>query len=355
MSSIPPTVIILGAGLCGLTAAYRLHQAGISFHILEARKRTGGRIHTVYNKQGTPIEMGATWLGKKHTAINALLQELELGIVEQHLGQHAIYEPLSTSPAQLVQLPTNEEPSYRIAGTSTKLIKTITANLPADRIQLEQAVKEISFADGIFTLQTATSSFQADTVISTLPPRLLMQTVQCTPSWPEALSQIANNTHTWMGESIKIGFSYPTPFWRKKGLSGTLFSNVGPVSEMYDHSDDEQGFFALKGFLNSAYHSLSKAERCELVLRQLRKYYGKLADQYLSYEENVWRRENYTFTDYSQAVLPHQNNGHSIYKAPLFEGRFFLGGAETASQFPGYMDGAVARANEIAQEIIHFQ
>ena len=39
-------VTIIGAGLTGLLLAYRLQQHGISFTIVEARDRIGGRIHT---------------------------------------------------------------------------------------------------------------------------------------------------------------------------------------------------------------------------------------------------------------------------------------------------------------------
>ncbi|MGH1438371.1 MAG: flavin monoamine oxidase family protein [Lewinella sp.] len=345
-------VLIIGAGLSGLTTAYRLQQANIPFAILEARDRIGGRILTVRNETGTPIEMGATWLGKKHTAINALLAELGIEITEQYMGKQAIYEALSTSPPQLVQLPPNNAPSYRIVGTSTSLIEALAKRLSKDAICLSQVVQKIEKIDDGFTVHTQDTTFRANAIVSTLPPRLLMQTVECAPSWPEALRTIANQTHTWMGESIKVGFSYPTPFWRAKGLSGTLFSNVGPVGEMYDHSDDGQGYYALKGFLNGVYHSLTKAERCELVLQQLRKYYGNQVDQYTTYEEGVWRLEPYTFTDYDQSLLPHQNNGHAIFRQPLFGERFFIGGAETASEFPGYMDGAVRRGEEIAVAII---
>lgn len=350
MSSSP--VIIIGAGLSGLTAAYRLQQAAVPFLVLEARDRMGGRILTVRNETGTPIEMGATWLGKKHTAINALLAELGIGITEQHMGKQAIYEALSTSPPQLVQLPPNNDPSYRIVGTSTALIDALMKQIPLANIRLQQVVKGIEKTDDGFLVHTQDEVSTAAAIVSTLPPRLLMQTIKCTPAWPEPLQTIANQTHTWMGESIKVGFSYPTPFWRAEGLSGTLFSNVGPVGEMYDHSDDDQGYYALKGFLNGVYHALTKAERCELVLQQLRKYYGEQADQYTTYEEGVWRQEPYTFTDYDQSLLPHQNNGHAIFRQPFFGGHFFIGGAETASEFPGYMDGAVRRGEEIATAII---
>jgi len=349
MSSSP--VIIIGAGLSGLTTAYRLQQANIPFIILEARDRLGGRILTVRNETGTPIEMGATWLGKKHAAVNALLKELGVGISEQIMGEQAIYEALSTSPPQRVQLPPNNDPSYRIVGTSTAVIEALVGQLPAASIHLQQVVQSIEKTGDGLLVHTQDATFTGSALVSTLPPRLLMQTVECIPAWPEDLRAIANQTHTWMGESIKVGFTYPAPFWRAKGLSGTLFSNVGPVGEMYDHSDDARGYYALKGFLNGAYHPLTKAERCELVLQQLRKYYGEQADQYTTYEEGVWRHEPYTFTDYDQSLLPHQNNGHPIFRQPLFGGRFFIGGAETASTFPGYMDGAVRRGEEIARAI----
>ena len=40
-------VVILGAGIAGLTAAYRLSKAGYQCTILEARARAGGRVWTV--------------------------------------------------------------------------------------------------------------------------------------------------------------------------------------------------------------------------------------------------------------------------------------------------------------------
>jgi len=41
-----PQVLIIGAGLAGLSCAWHLHQAGVSFQILEASSSVGGRVQT---------------------------------------------------------------------------------------------------------------------------------------------------------------------------------------------------------------------------------------------------------------------------------------------------------------------
>jgi monoamine oxidase len=48
-------VVVLGAGIAGLTAAYELEQAGFQVTLLEARERVGGRAWTV--RDGDKIEM----------------------------------------------------------------------------------------------------------------------------------------------------------------------------------------------------------------------------------------------------------------------------------------------------------
>lgn len=52
-------VIVIGAGMAGLTAARDLARAGLRVAVLEARQRLGGRIHTVRDFCGAPLEAGA--------------------------------------------------------------------------------------------------------------------------------------------------------------------------------------------------------------------------------------------------------------------------------------------------------
>eukprot|EP01060_Flectonema_neradi_P007012 TRINITY_DN14847_c0_g1_i1.p1 TRINITY_DN14847_c0_g1~~TRINITY_DN14847_c0_g1_i1.p1 ORF type:complete len:536 (+),score=99.16 TRINITY_DN14847_c0_g1_i1:34-1641(+) len=56
-------ILIIGAGMSGLSAGRELEQHGYRVHILEARDRIGGRIHT--NRElGYPIELGAAFIHK---------------------------------------------------------------------------------------------------------------------------------------------------------------------------------------------------------------------------------------------------------------------------------------------------
>jgi monoamine oxidase len=345
-------IIIIGAGLTGLTLASELNRLNIPCIVLEARDRIGGRILTKNDGVHPPMEMGATWLGKKHSALIDLLAKLDVGIFEQKLGQSAIYESISTSPAQLVKLGKNEAPSYRIKGGSESLIKALVASLSKDQIKLGEVVKAVRLENDKLYVETSKSVFVAEKVVSTLPPFLLTEQISFQPKLDNEIVEVSKQTHTWMGESIKVALSFKIPFWDDINLSGTIISNVGPIPEMYDHSDFENKRFALMGFLNGAYFSLSKDERLLMILTQLEKYYGSQVHDYLTYEEVVWRQEEFTFKDYVSHVLPHQNNGHQVFDLPQLDERFFISGTETSSSFPGYMEGAVRSALSTLKKLL---
>lgn len=58
-----PDVIVLGAGVSGLNAAWLLQQEGLKVTVLEGRQRVGGRVHTLFDLPGTP-EMGFNSMGE---------------------------------------------------------------------------------------------------------------------------------------------------------------------------------------------------------------------------------------------------------------------------------------------------
>ena len=57
-----PDVVIIGAGIAGIEAAKRLHKYGISFVMVEASNRIGGRVHTNNDIFGVPFDTHAHWV-----------------------------------------------------------------------------------------------------------------------------------------------------------------------------------------------------------------------------------------------------------------------------------------------------
>ncbi|MFD7640856.1 flavin monoamine oxidase family protein [Kitasatospora sp. NPDC059795] len=74
----PSSVIVVGAGLAGLTAAVELARQGVRVTVLEARDRVGGRTRGIEVAPGRWIDAGAAYLGDRHTELHALLAACDL-------------------------------------------------------------------------------------------------------------------------------------------------------------------------------------------------------------------------------------------------------------------------------------
>ena len=75
-------VVIIGAGVSGLTAARKIRAAGRSVCVLEARDRVGGRTLT-RDFNGTTVDLGGQWLGPTQKRALALARELDLDLYPQ--------------------------------------------------------------------------------------------------------------------------------------------------------------------------------------------------------------------------------------------------------------------------------
>jgi monoamine oxidase len=90
-----PKIAVIGAGLAGLTCAYRLRQAGFTSTIYEASPRLGGRCYTRrgFFENGQIAERGGELIDTDHTDIQDLA--LELGL---QLDDVLAAEPTGTQP-----------------------------------------------------------------------------------------------------------------------------------------------------------------------------------------------------------------------------------------------------------------
>jgi monoamine oxidase len=71
-------VVVVGAGMAGLTCALDLRDAGVSVIVLEAGDRPGGRVRTVVFGDGRWVETGGEWIDTAHTNVHDLLKRYGL-------------------------------------------------------------------------------------------------------------------------------------------------------------------------------------------------------------------------------------------------------------------------------------
>jgi len=88
-----PRVVVVGGGLAGLTAAYRLGQAGVTAQLHEASQRLGGRCWSG-TLGGQVYEHGGELIDQGHTQTRQLAQSLGLTLDNLHQAEQNGTEPL---------------------------------------------------------------------------------------------------------------------------------------------------------------------------------------------------------------------------------------------------------------------
>src|SRR6185503_5345653 len=79
-------VLVLGAGLAGLSVARDLVAGGADVVVLEARGRVGGRVEQLRLDGGRPVQLGGELVGPVHTAYLELVDELGLALEPSYVA-----------------------------------------------------------------------------------------------------------------------------------------------------------------------------------------------------------------------------------------------------------------------------
>src|SRR5699024_9176367 len=220
----------------------------------------------------------------------------------------------------------------------------LAQRLSDSNILLNKKVTIIKETEDGIRLETADgTTMDADKVIICIPPQLITKQITFSPGLPDVVSSIFPDVQTWMAGSIKFTLEYANPFWRNNGYSGMLYSHAGIITEMYDHTNFEEDKFGFTGFLNAGAAAYASEVREEFVLRQLTDLLGAKALKHIAYFDKVWTDE-YILDGNHVIQHPHQYNGHPLLQQSYMDGKLFFGGAETATEFSGYMEGAVIAA-----------
>jgi len=363
-------VLIVGAGLSGLTAAYHLEQVGISVAVLEARVRIGGRIHTVTaNDKRGAFDLGPAWFWPHQGNVIAMLKAFGLGYFKQYETGYAVLEQQLNARPQKFVPNWQQAPSFRIVGGTIALANALAERLAANTIHLDHIVQAITLApdanadgDNHITVQASHHGTQtiwrASHVIVTLPPHLAATTITYLPALPADVLQAMGNTPTWMGEAMKVSLVYERPFWRDENLSGMAVSYAGPVQQFHDATpaDDAQGLGALFGWVGNdgVGRTFSESDRRLAVIEQAIRLFGEQAAHPISYSEINWENEPFTTNLNSKTRVianEHPQYGHPLLQHAQMEGRLWWATTETSPIEGGYLDGAISIGRTVAAKI----
>jgi monoamine oxidase len=338
--------IIVGAGLSGLTSAYKLHKAKEDdFVVLESRDRVGGRILT-----NNGIDLGATWFQTHHQNVLSLLDELHVEKFHQYSKGRSVLVYSTMAPEHYFESDPNAPSAYRISGSSSEMIQVLAAQVN-DKIHLETEVSKISEVGNRLVVETSKGKFSAEKVIVTIPPKIATR-IEFNPELSEVVTRAMDSTHTWMSNAMKVGMTFKNPFWRDKNLSGTVIGQVGAVTELYDHGNAKDNTYALMGFLNEGLRDYSENERKQKILDYLVKYLGHEIMDYLTYEEKDWTQDLNTSSDSIKSVYMSPSYGNSVFAKTYLNNRLVFSGAETSPIHGGYMDGAIYRGVAVVADLL---
>ncbi len=77
-------VLIIGGGFSGIAAAKKLHESGVSFRVLEARERLGGRVFTKTISEDLYLDFGGQWIGPTQDRMYELCKEYGIEYFETY-------------------------------------------------------------------------------------------------------------------------------------------------------------------------------------------------------------------------------------------------------------------------------
>ncbi|MCK9506109.1 MAG: FAD-dependent oxidoreductase [Porticoccaceae bacterium] len=358
-------VVVIGGGLAGLYAAWRLTQVGVNVVLVEAQQRLGGRILSeplpgLAPPVSTAYDLGPTWYWPAlQTRLPQLIHQLGLHVFEQPADGAVLFESSPDQTERVAYSPAMAG-SMRLHGGMARLITALASHIDPSRIRLGHRVVGLHLVDDVLELDVATGDegpsvqLRATRVVCTLPPRLLARSVSFAPPLPDAIIDNWLAVPTWMAAHAKFVAVFERAFWCDAGLSGQAQSRVGPLVEIHD-ATEPGGQPALFGFFGVPVEARRTAgtQLHEAALAQLQRLFGPAAAKPLHTFYKDWVDDAFIATrDDETAPLSHPAYGAHTALPGRWKDRLWLAGTESAREHGGYLEGALEAAEVAVQELL---
>src|SRR5437868_4908957 len=358
----PKKIIIIGAGMGGVSAGYELTQLGHDVTILEARTRPGGRVQTLREpfSDGLYAEAGAARIPDNH--------DLTLKYVKEFALQLEPFYPARLNAVRFDRGGREEVPIDGFTDAMTRnygwdlggnperwhKIKDGTDLLPkafAERlsgkihyaspvVRIEQNAKE---ARVTFVSAGRQQTLTADEVLCTIPFSVL-RNVEL-PALSERKQEVIRRVH--YDAVARVYLQTKKRFWEQKGLNGFAFTS-GAV-EIWQPTWSQPGprgilmTYARPGEAERV-TSLKENERIATTVKQLDEIFSGVRENFergatKCWTEDEWSRGAWAFVGFSDFVT-----------AIAVEGRIHFAGEHLSPWF-SWMQGALSSGLRAVKEI----
>ena len=220
-----------------------------------------------------------------------------------------------------------------------------------EAVRLDEAVTAVEQEPYGVRVTARTVQVRAGRVVVAIPPALTGK-IAMSPS-SGARRQLAQRMP--LGAIAKYQVLYDAPFWRDAGLSGEAVTDAGPVTLTFDNSPSDASSGVLLGFVGGAdarrFARVSEGERRAAVIDGLRRLFGDQATRVVDYAERQWADEQWSGGGPTSNFGPGGWTGYGhLLRAP--EGRVHWAGTETATEWSGFMEGALQSAERVVAEVL---
>src|ERR1051326_2381744 len=358
----PKKIIIIGAGLAGLSAGYELSQAGHDITILEARARPGGRVHTLREpfSDGLYAEAGAARIPDNHDLTLKYVKLFDLSLEPMYPSQLSALRvdeaskrdvPIDGFTDRLAEFfgPEFRGPARfsKIKGGNDNLPKAFATRLK-EKIRYSSPVVKINQAENsvqiTFLERGKAQIVTGDQMLCALPFSLL-RNIELPPGFAEAKRKVIQDLHY---DSVsRVYLQAKRRSWEDKGLNG--FAITKDAVEIWQPTWNQPGPRGIIMTYNrpgqaERIAAMKDSDRITSTLDQLSPLFPGLRENFEKgatkcWIEDEWSRGAWAFAGLGNLVL---------FEKP--EGRIHFAGEHLSFAF-SWMQGALDSSARAVKQI----
>ena len=326
------SVVVVGAGAAGLSAAYLLQRAGVEVTILEASTEYGGRMRRDATWVDFPVPLGAEWLHTDPSVLDEIVDDDNVDI-DIEFTPYVSDDVLGIYDGELTLEPMWDDGDLKfVDSTWFDVFDEYIVPTIADLITLDAPIAEIEHGDdGVLVTEASGVVHEADAVVVTVPPTILRDgDITFRPALPAAMTDALDEVDIWGGLKVFVEFSerfYPTILAFPDSYTPSGQRLYFDAAHGQDTATNVLGLFAV-GTGADRYRDAAAGDLVAAMLAELDEIFdGAASRAYLSHRVLDWEDEPFV----RQAYVADDADWRTVRTlgAPVSERLVFAGDSYT--------------------------